>query len=251
MSIFKKDSSRFEPIHPAEYYQNSDDCIVRNGAYDFTRLSAGENQTILEVLRVAGSDKYTPEQRALGLASESSVVKYKARAILNEIVVQRYNESKSSLDALAVGFAYQTKGAIGRQQAIVYFERYLSAASSQIVAEAQRVMFDANDPFFSYKLAELYEQEGLWDSALRYALEAQSTDKNCAPAFPLLVGKIYRRISPAESQAYLQRYMRDERYRPYKPSKRARQMEADIKETAHKYITSEKALLLGAEGRNG
>lgn len=147
MSIFKKDSSRFEPIHPAEYYQNSDDCIVRNGAYDFTRLSAGENQTILEVLRVAGSDKYTPEQRALGLASESSVVKYKARAILNEIVVQRYNESKSSLDALAVGFAYQTKGAIGRQQAIVYFERYLSAASSQIVAEAQRVMFDANDPF--------------------------------------------------------------------------------------------------------
>ena len=39
--------------------------------------------------------------------------------------------------------------------------------------------------------------------------------------------------------------------RPYKPSKRALQMEADIKETAHKYITNEKALLLGAEGRNG
>ena len=123
----------------------------------------------------------------------------------------------------------------------------------------------------------LYEQEGLWDSALRYALKAQSTDKNCAPAFPLLVGKIYRRISPAESQAYLQKYMRDERYksymplfqreldissewlensytytpRPYKPSKRALQMEVDIKETAHKYITNEKALLLDAEGRNG
>ena len=226
---------------------------------------------------MAGSDKYTPKQRALGLASESSVVKYKARAILNEIVVQRYYESKSPLDVLAVGFAYQTKGAIGRQQAIVYFERYLGAASSQLVAEAQRVMFDANDPFFSYKLAELYEQEGLWDSALRCALKAQSTDKNCAPAFPLLIGKIYRHISPAESQAYLQRYMRDERYRPYmplfqkeldissewlensytytprpyKPSKRALQMEADIKETAHKYITNEKALLLGAEGRNG
>lgn len=277
MSIFKKDSSRFEPIHPAEYYQNSDDCIVCNGAYDFTRLSDGENQTIVEVLRVAGSNKYTPKQRALGLASESSVVKYKARAILNEIVVQKYSESKSPLDALAVGFAYQTKGAIGRQQSIAYFERYLGTASSQIVAEAQRVMFDANDPFFSYKLAELYEQEGLWDSALRYALKSQSTDKNCAPAFPLLVGKIYRRISPAESQAYLQKYMRDERYkpymllfqreldissewlensytytpRPYKPSKRALQMEADIKETAHKYITNEKALLLGAEGRNG
>ena len=277
MSIFKRDSNRFEQIHPAEYFQNSDDSIVHNGVYDFTCLSAGENKTIVDVLRVAGSDKYTQKQRALGLASESSVIKYKARAILNEIIVQKYGESKSPLDALAVGFAHQTKGAIGRQQSIAYFERYLGTASSQIVSEAQRVMFDANDPFFSYKLAELYEQEGLWSLALKYAIKAQNANTDCAPAFPLLVGKIYRHIDPFKSQNYLQELMNDKRYqaytpiiqkeatlstewsenayaytpKPYRPSKRVLQMEADIKETAYKYITNEKALLLGAEGRNG
>lgn len=276
MSIFKRDSNCSEAIRPEEYFQDPEDCIVRNGTYDYTRLSQGENETVMSVLRVAVK-KYLPEQRALGLASEASTIKYKARAILNEIVVQAYHESVSPLDVLAVAFAYQTKGAAGRQNAILYFEKYLNATSEQIAIEAQHIIFDAREPFFSYKLAELYEQEGLWSLALKYAIKAQNANTDCAPAFPLLVGKIYRHIDPFKSQKYLQELMKDKRYqaytpiiqkevtlstewfenayaytpKPYRPSRRVLQMENDIKGTASKYLEAEKALLLGAEGHNG
>lgn len=264
MSIFQNgDSSIRTRIYPNEYQQDSADSIVaKDGRYDFTRLSDGERKTILDVLSVAYSEKYTQKQKAIGFANEASTVKYKARHILHEVIVQRYRDSECPMDYLAVGFAYLTKGAIGRANALRYFEAYLSKAKASDKEEAGRILFDANDPFFSYKLAELYDQEGCPQQALRFALKAQELNLDNAPGFPLLVGKIYRKIDPLLSQQYLEQFAHSELYKkfavlflkeaeisaewvnksfvyqpkPYRPSKKVAQLESQISEAAKQFV---------------
>lgn len=264
MLLFTNDGvSSSTRIYPNEYWQDSEDSIIsKDGRYDFTRLSDGERKTILDVLSVAYSDKYTQKQRAVGFANEASTVKYKARYILHEVLVQRYRDSEYPMDYLAVGFAYLTKGAIGRANALRYFEAYLSKAKASDKEEAGRILLVANDPFFSYKLAELYDQEGNAQKALEFAKRAQSLNSDHAPGFPLLVGKVYRKIDSAFSLQYFEQFASDENYKdysalflkeakvsaewikesftyhpkPYRPSKKAIQLEHQITDTAKQFL---------------
>lgn len=177
MSIFQNgDSSVRTRIYPNEYQQDPADSIVaKDGRYDFTQLTDGERKTILDVLSVAYSDKYTQKQKAIGFANEASTVKYKARYILHEVIVQRYRDSEYPMDYLAVGFAYLTKGAIGCANALRYFEAYLSKAKASDKEEAGSILFDANDPFFQLQISGTIRPRGVSATSLEICSKSAGT----------------------------------------------------------------------------
>lgn len=190
-------------IYPNQYEQNPNDSIVKaDGTYDFDNISFSERNTIEEVIDTV-KKKYSVEHQALGLANEAYGIKYKARYILHQIIVQKYSSSPDPLENLAVGFAYKTKGAFGRSNAIYHLNYYYSTATAENRTVAEDLFFHARDPFFSYTLAELYSEDNQNDIALDYALNAFAKRIYGAPGYPLLVARLLRRKDISQCVEFL------------------------------------------------
>lgn len=187
-------------VYPEQPFQDTNLSLVdSHSRYDLTRLSQHELDIIIEILKIANSNKYPSELHSLGLANEASVIKYKPRYILHEIIIQMYSCSSNPLDCLAVGEAYRTKGAMFYAEAISNLEYFLSTASTQQRRIAQVYLFAAREPFISYHLAELLDLNRQYEQALKYAQAAMDADTTAAPGFVLKLGEIYRKINPQTS----------------------------------------------------
>lgn len=91
-------------FYPEAYEQDSNQSIVKDGRYDMTRFSEGEDRTIKQIIDQANR-KYTKTYRAIGLANESYPVVYKPRYILFDVICIVFGDSDSPFDQLAVSFA--------------------------------------------------------------------------------------------------------------------------------------------------
>lgn len=139
---FKLKSTReqeyYNDIHIPKYCtdlnwtQDSNQSITTNGKYDLNIFSRHEANTIYHVLNVV-KEKYPIEYQSIGLANESSAIKYKARYVLFEIVILLYEHSKKPIDQFAVAVAYQSKGAHFRKIAIKYFEESIIYLEPEIL----------------------------------------------------------------------------------------------------------------------
>ena len=204
-------------IYPENYSQSlSTNDTLPDGTYDFSRLSASDLCTIVEVLRVSKSAKYTTELHGLGAVNEAAQIRYKPRYVLHEIIIQTYAKSSNALDILAVGFAYKTKGAGFRKQAIDCFERYQQLAKRRDRQLAENCFFDAQEPYFSYGLAELYSSEYQFDIALEYATFAEKHNASNAPGYPQLIASILLKTDPADCVDYLRRVLINPKYWKYR-----------------------------------
>ena len=145
-----------------DYYQDTNLSIVsENGLYDFSNFSEHEKFVINNVIKTS-LEKYPVEYRSIGLANESSSLKYKARYILFEIIILLYKNSDSLIDKFAVAIAYDSKGADFRSQALEYFESSKSIVSSEITGK-----FLYFSPFSVFlKFSKLYEKEHEYDKAI-------------------------------------------------------------------------------------
>lgn len=250
-------------VSPQSVYQNTDKSIVNEkGIYDFTRFSKNELNTIASVIKNAESGKYPPRLIGLGLANEAYPIIYKPRYIVHEIIIQKYKYSKNPYDMLAVAAAYSSKGAMFRENAIKYYELYLSKANVIQKERAKKYFFRANEPFFSHHLAELYEQTYQFDKALKYAIFAESKNTSGAPAYPQLISQIYLKTDVAKCIEYLSAILESDKYksfhkqiekeleraikvseeespykpRPYKPSKNKMALEEEISRAASEFL---------------
>lgn len=164
LNIFRKPKGIENPYdyYPDRYLQDSEKSILTpNNHYDLTRFSAHEESVIKQAVNNV-KRKYPEKYSAIGLANESYVIVYKPRYILFEMIVIKYKESKNPLDLVAVSFAYESKGAFYRKDAIKYYETV-----------KDRISYKELDKFasvsaFSYliKIAEAYEKEHEYDKAI-------------------------------------------------------------------------------------
>lgn len=221
--LFKHPAIKADPVvdakqsvHPEQPNQNPNLSIVdASGRYDMTRFSKHERDVISQILKVVNSGKYPPGLKAVGLASEASVISYKPRYILYEIIIQVYARSEKPLDLLAVGEAYRSQGAAFYSEALSFLERYVTTASASDRRTAEKYLFDSRDPFLSYHIAELLEKLGEYDRALVYALKAKDVDNGQAPAFVQKVGDIYRKMDPQLAIDFYNEILRTKMYAKY------------------------------------
>lgn len=236
-----------------------------SGRYDMTRLSEHELSVINEVIQIAYSKKYPSDMKAIGLANEASVIRYKPRYVLHEIIVQKYSQSITPYDLLAVGEAYRTMGAMFYTEALSFLERYIMAASQFERKAAQLFLFNAREPFLSRNIADLLNKTGYYDQALEYALRAKMADKTHAPGYVQLIGEIYRRIDPHLAVDFYDDILKEREYaffsdlftkerenavaslsrrpykrRPYKPSPDALEFQQSVSALAMEFLPNGK-----------
>lgn len=162
---------RYGTYSPDAYNQDTTKSVVdENGRYDLKRFSKQECDIIKSVLSSV-EKKYPREFRAMGLANEAYPIVYKARYVLFDIIIVRYENSPNALDKLAVALAYESKGAYFRKEAISYFE-----------ASIKELDKDMLNKFLSYmsaslfmKFSELYEKEHDYKKAIYYAKKSRAS----------------------------------------------------------------------------
>lgn len=203
-------------VYPESPFQNGDLSITdSSGRYDMTRISHHEKDIVLEVLKISRSPKYPHDLQAVGLANESSVIRYKPRYILYEIIIQQYSGSSNPLDVLAVGEAYRSKGAMFYEEALAYLERFITSSSLLQRKRAQQCLFDAREPFLSYHIADLLDKTGRYEKALTYAFKAKEKDKTAAPAYVQKIGDIYRKTEPQAAIDFYREIVKNPAYSRY------------------------------------
>lgn len=161
ISVSSQKSNRKTYI-PNSYSQDSEKSIVdENGRYDFCQFSTHESSVIKNVLKTAYK-KYPEEIRSVGLANESSSIRYKARDVLFDMVIVLYAYSDSIIDQFAVAMAYETKGAYFRKDALSYFEKVCDKITPDFMSQ-----FLYYSPLSVYsKFSKLYEDEHDYEKAI-------------------------------------------------------------------------------------
>lgn len=135
--------------------------VDENGRYDLKRFSRYEEKAVWEVLHKVDR-KYPAYLRSIGLAEESYPVVYKPRYVLFDIIIVKYGKSQNPIDKIAVAFAYESKGAYFRKEAISYFEDAIKTLDISSLKA-----FSAYSPAQTYmKFSELYDKEHDYQSAL-------------------------------------------------------------------------------------
>ena len=183
-----------------------------DGEYDFEHFSDHEIEVIVSVIRTAKSCKYASELKGIGLANEAYSIVYKPHYILDEIIIQKYKDSDSPFDLLAVGEAYNNQGARAYREALEYLLRYDREATQEQKDTAQEYLMVAREPSFSIQIALLYEKVGDFQNALAYAMRAMELDESSYHYTYSLVGEIYRKINPEIAIEFYQSLLEDQRY---------------------------------------
>lgn len=236
-------------MHPVYVPQNSKNSIVSSdGRYDFDVLSPEELDVIQQVLKNSQRSCYV--YHSLGLLNEAYSIVYKPRYILLEIIIQKYSKSNHPVDALAVAEAYRLKGTMFREAALKYYEFYLKHSPIWTKRKVCGIYTDANEPFLSYHIAELYQSVSRLDDALKFAKRAERNNANHFPAYPALIGSILLKQDSSLAVDYLQQVLQSKHYLSYR-AKFQQQLEQAIhaQQTGYKYHPraykpSEKALSL-------
>lgn len=141
--------------------------VDSKGRYDPTRFSDNEQRTILAVIDSANR-KYPSDLRSIGLFNEAAPIIYKARSILMQVIVEKYEASPAKLDQFAVACAYAEQGAYCRKKALEFFE----AAGGVIPSQAGNMLYTL--PLSVYnKFSKLYESEHQYNAAIHYLLLAK------------------------------------------------------------------------------
>lgn len=180
--------------------------------YDLSTLTTEELSLILGKLRFVKS-KYPADIQSIGLVYETSSIIRKPRYIFQEIIIQKYKDSKNPCDLYAVASSYAAKGANYRKDAIKYFEAYLANAETshkQIITK-----YCTTRSLFFLNLAELYEKEHQLDKAIKYAIKAEGLNRSADPGFPDAVGRIYLKIDPALAVDYYSKVIEGNKYKEY------------------------------------
>lgn len=165
--------------------QDSNQSLTKNGSYDLKNFSKHEIDTIKHVLKIV-KQKYPKSYRSLGLANESSIIKYKPRYILYELIILKYGQSDNFIDKFAVALAYESKGAAYRKDAIKYFEESEKHVSPKIMNN-----FISYMPLCVYTMfAKLYEQEHDFDKAIYYTKIAKNYGDSDNPYFDTHINEL-------------------------------------------------------------
>lgn len=222
-------------MHPICIPQNSKNSIVSSdGRYDFDTLSPEEFDVIQQVIENSRRSCYA--YHSLGLLNETYPIVYKPRYILLEVIVQMYSKSNHPVDTLAVAEAYRFKGAMFREAALECYEFYLKHLPIWTKRKVCSIYTDANEPFLSYHIAELYQSVSRLDDALKFARQAEKNNTNHFPAYPALIGSILLKQDPNRAVEYLQQVLQSKHYLCYQ-AKFQQQLEQAIRaqQTGYKY----------------
>lgn len=166
-------NSEQKPViyYPDVYNQDTSKSVVdQNGRYDLQRFSRHEADIVRQVLNTTDK-KYPKNLRAIGLANEAYTITYKARYVLFDIIIILYEKSENPIDKMAVAFAYESKGAYFRKQALSYFENSVNEVDSSTLN-----LFASYSSMITYlKFAEVYEKEHDYKNAIFYLKKAKSS----------------------------------------------------------------------------
>lgn len=233
-----------------------------NGRYDFTSITAEENDTILSLIKRV-MEKFKNREYAIGLAFESESIVHKPKYIIEQIIIEYTNHSDNPLDYLARGIAFSRKGIEFRLDSIQAYENYLSVPSthSDIPVINGNPLYRKRGIYYS--LADLYEKENQPEKALLYFDKALKTDMDFPPCrieerYATVLSKIdiHRaidylkiQISTNESCGYLETKLHDyekkaERGYIFKPrNKKAdtenKEIELNIQKLALRYLRND------------
>lgn len=204
-----------------EWYQDSNQSILTiNHRYDLKHFSQHESATIEHVIEIVNKN-YPLKLRSIGLANESSIIKYKPRYVLWEILIQLYSESFNPVDEFACAIAYESKGALYRRNALNKFEKCIKYISPEFMQQ-----FISFSPLCIYMmLSRLYEKEHEYDSAILYTKLAKNYSNMDNTNFDKRINELLKTQS------------RNPRKRKYNPSKETLEFESDIKSAAKYFIT--------------
>lgn len=156
---------------PDVYNQDPTKSVVdENRRYDLKRFSKQEYDIIRSVLSSV-ERRYHPSLRSMGLANEAYPITYKARYVLFDIIIVRYEKSTVPIDRLAVALAYESKGAYFRNEAISYLESCIKD-----IAKSELGRFQSYMPYSLYlKISQLYEKEHDYKKAITYTKKARAS----------------------------------------------------------------------------
>lgn len=200
-------------IYPEYYPQNSaESTCTTNGLYDFENLSANEAVLIVDVLKVAFSNKYPKRLRGLGLLNECYTITYKERYILMTLIIELFTNSDNPFDALAVAEAYRSKGATFREQAVQKYEYFINKANLLQRNTVNSTFNLFNDRLIYHNLSELYEKEHNLYRALKYAELAEKHNRDFLPLYPVHISNILLKIEPTKAVRYLECIIANKKY---------------------------------------
>lgn len=144
--------------------------VNEDGGYNFTCVTAEENEIVLSVLRKA--NEYPLDQRGIALAFFSEGVTHKPRYIINQIIIEYAELSGTPLDVVAEFIALSRKSSKFRPKALEVFESVSKALRFPAAPYAQdRTMYSWN--LLYLYAAELYEKEYQYDKAIEAIEESR------------------------------------------------------------------------------
>lgn len=200
---------------------SSQSIITADGRYDLKHFSKHETETINHIIGVI-KEKYPIEFRSMGFANESAPVKYKPRYVLWEILVQLYKDSDDPIDKFACALAYETKGALFRENALQKFEESINYITPEFTQQ-----FTSYTPLCVYmEFSRLYESNHEYEKAIYYTELGQKYGENDNPNFDKRINDLIEKIK------------RNPKKRKYNPSKETLEFERDV-ENAAKYFIKE------------
>ena len=155
-------------VADSSFIQDPRKSVVENGKYCTQRYSTHEVEAIYHALKVT-RNKYPMDLRGIGLANESWIVKYKAKYVLFEMIIQLLELSDNPLDEFSKSIAYVTKGAFFRKYAINFFEK-----SKPFVSDETLMKFSSFQPLnIHLTYAKVYESEHEYEKTISCMEAAQ------------------------------------------------------------------------------
>lgn len=158
-NLFKKNSQEMTPRQYSNYRKQVNS-FKEDGTYDFEHLNKNEKSQIMEIVEISNHSKI----HSLEFYRQSVPVVYKNRYILFQIIISKYQTSDCIYDKLAVGLAYETKGAYYRPKAISFMQEFIDNATQNDWLNANEYV-DTKTILTS--LAVLYEKEYDFDKAVQ------------------------------------------------------------------------------------
>ncbi len=153
------------------------DLMSKDGYYCFDNLTIEESNQLKLLIQTAIKNG---ELASLSLIENSLIAYlYRNKYLIEQIIIEKYSNSDSLYDNLAVGLAYKEKGAAYREQAIHYIEAFINKANDTDWNNIKKVN---NEEFkkakILYILSELFEKEHFWDKAYEYAVKAKKASRS-------------------------------------------------------------------------
>lgn len=221
-SANKPDSQNKVPKYCSDtnWIQDSAQSIITSdGRYDLKHFSKHETDTINHIVRVV-KEKYPLELRSMGFANESSLIKYKPRYVLWEMLVQLYKDSTNPIDKFACSLAYEARGAMYRKNALQKFEESIN----YITPEFMQQFISCTPLCVCMKFSRLYENNHEYEKAIYYTKQGKKYGGTDNPNFDKRIGELSEKIK------------RKPKKRKYNPSKETLEFERDVENAAKYFI---------------